>query len=73
MILVDEREGLTCRIMRFTITDDSRLEKDNTAVVTLPLDSIAPNNRKSLDTVIARRPPDISNKTASKAIDQKQT
>jgi dTDP-4-dehydrorhamnose 3,5-epimerase-like enzyme len=33
MILVDEREGLTRRIMRFTIAGDSRPGNDNAAVV----------------------------------------
>lgn len=36
MILVDEREGLTRRIMRFTIAGDSRPGMDNAAVVIPP-------------------------------------
>jgi len=36
MILVDEREGLTRRIMRFTIAGDSRPGNDNAAVVIPP-------------------------------------
>ena len=36
MILVDEREGLTRRIMRFTISGDSRPGNDNAAVVIPP-------------------------------------
>ena len=36
MILVDEREGLTRRIMRFTIPGDSRPGMDNAAVVIPP-------------------------------------
>jgi dTDP-4-dehydrorhamnose 3,5-epimerase-like enzyme len=36
MILVDEREGLTRRIMRFTIAGDSRPGSDNAAVVIPP-------------------------------------
>lgn len=36
MILVDEREGLTRRIMRFTIAGDSRPGNDNVAVVIPP-------------------------------------
>jgi len=36
MILVDEREGLTRRIMRFTISGDSKPGKDNAAVVIPP-------------------------------------
>jgi hypothetical protein len=40
MILVDEREGLTCRILRFTIASVSKSENDNAAQVTLPLESI---------------------------------
>lgn len=36
MILVDEREGLTRRIMRFTISGDSKPGNDNAAVVIPP-------------------------------------
>jgi len=36
MILVDEREGLTRRIMRFTICGDSRPGNNNAAVVIPP-------------------------------------
>jgi dTDP-4-dehydrorhamnose 3,5-epimerase-like enzyme len=36
MILVDERDGLTRRIMRFTISGDSRPGNDNAAVVIPP-------------------------------------
>jgi dTDP-4-dehydrorhamnose 3,5-epimerase-like enzyme len=36
MILVDEREGLTRRVMRFTIAGDSRPGGDNAAVVIPP-------------------------------------
>ena len=36
MVLVDEREGLTRRIMRLTITGDSKPGKDNAAVVIPP-------------------------------------
>lgn len=36
MILVDEREGLTRRIMRFTIAGDSKPGNDNVAVVIPP-------------------------------------
>lgn len=36
MVLVDEREGLTRRSMRLTITGDSRPGKDNAAVVIPP-------------------------------------
>lgn len=36
MILVDEREGLTRRVMRFTISGDSKPGNDNAAVVIPP-------------------------------------
>lgn len=36
MILVDERKGLTRRVMRFTISGDSKPGKDNAAVVIPP-------------------------------------
>jgi dTDP-4-dehydrorhamnose 3,5-epimerase-like enzyme len=36
MVLVDEREGLTRRVMRFTICGDSKPGMDNAAVVIPP-------------------------------------
>lgn len=36
MVLVDERDGLTRRIMRLTISGDSKPGKDNAAVVIPP-------------------------------------
>lgn len=72
MILVAGQERLTRRILRGTIPSVNKSENDNAAQVTLPLESITPNKHKPLATVIAKRPPDHSKKTKSKAIDQKQ-
>jgi hypothetical protein len=69
-IHVVEQERLTRRSLGRTIASVSKSENSNAAQVTLPLESITPSKRKPLETVIAKRPPDDSKKTKSKAIDQ---